>query len=186
MMGGCAGMVRAMSSIRLAGEADLADIARIHVSSWRDAYVSVLPQEILATRSPEGSFAGWRSTLEKYPNNITVACSEDAAVVGFCCAGAVVDDARSSPFSFEIYGLHVDPNRRREGIGGALLREALARTKHLAGNPSAIVWTLRDLHLSRRFYEREGGTLVKSGVWSLEGHTFPEVAYGWTFPTQAT
>jgi hypothetical protein len=61
------------------------------------------------------------------------------------------------------------------------LREALARAKHLADNPSAIVWTLRDLQLSRRFYEREGGTLVKTGVWALDGHAFPEVAYGWTF-----
>ena len=58
MMGGCAGMVRAMSSIRLAGEADLADIARIHVSSWRDAYVSVLPQEILANSVAGGIVRG--------------------------------------------------------------------------------------------------------------------------------
>ena len=171
--------------IRLACEADLAEIARIHVSSWRDAYVGVLPKEILATRSLQGSLAVWRSTLEKYPSNITVVCTQEGTVVGFCCAGAVVDEARSSPFGFEIYGLHVEPNRRQEGIGGALFRKALARAKHLTGNPSAIVWTLRDLQLSRRFYEREGSTLVKSGLWSLEGHAFPEVAYGWDFAAPA-
>ena len=45
---------------------------------------------------------------------------------------------------------------------------------------SAIVWTLQELQLSRRFYEREGGKVVNSGVWSIGGLALPEVAYGWT------
>lgn len=178
-------MVKATHLIRVANEADLLDIARVHVSSWQDAYKGVLPEAILSTRSLEGSLSGWRSTQCKYPRNLTVACSEAGAIWGFCCAGAVVDAARCSPFGFEIYGLHVEPNRRRQGIGAALLQEALARAKHMASNPSAIVWTLRELRLSRQFYEREGGRLVKRGQWSIGGQTFPEVAYGWKFPIRA-
>lgn len=44
---------------------------------------------------------------------------------------------------------------------------------------SAIVWTLNALTLSRKFYEREGGELVKTGVWHIDGAALPEVAYGW-------
>jgi ribosomal protein S18 acetylase RimI-like enzyme len=174
-------MPKATHLIRVASEADLADVARIHISSWQDAYRGVLPASILATRSLEGSLSGWQSTRKRYPNNLTVGFSHEGAILGFCCAGAVVDEARSAPFGFEIYGLHVDPERRQEGIGAALLRDALGRAKRMATNPSAIVWTLQDLQLSRRFYEREGGTLVKTGTWSLAGRSFPEVAYGWNF-----
>lgn len=34
--------------------------------------------------------------------------------------------------------------------------------------------------LSRKFYEREGGKLVKSGIWSIGEIARPEIAYGWT------
>ena len=89
------------SFIELAGEADLPDIARIHIASWQDAYRGVLPSEILASRSREGSLRGWQSTLKKFPGNLTVARAQDEAILGFCCAGPVVDEARSGPFGFE-------------------------------------------------------------------------------------
>jgi len=44
---------------------------------------------------------------------------------------------------------------------------------------SAIVWTLKELTLSQRFYAREGGELVKTGRWRAGHIELPEVAYGW-------
>ena len=46
---------------------------------------------------------------------------------------------------------------------------------------SLSVWTLEGLHLSRRFYEREGGRLVKHGHWQVGGGVVPELAYGWNW-----
>lgn len=46
---------------------------------------------------------------------------------------------------------------------------------------SMIVWTLEDLRLSRRFYEREGGKVVKHGHWQVGGVALPELAYGWNW-----
>ena len=166
--------------IRVATEADLQAVAQIHVASWQDAYNGVIPDALLADRSVEGSLSGWRWTFAKYPANITVAISQDGVIQGFCCAGPVVDAIRSSSFEFEIYGLHVSPNSRQQGVGATLVRDAFARAKYREEMNSAIVWTLRDLRLSRRFYEREGGRVVKSGVWSIGEFTLPEVAYGWT------
>jgi ribosomal protein S18 acetylase RimI-like enzyme len=169
-----------MHSIRIASESDLQTVAEIHISSWQDAYKGVIPAALLADRSVEGSLAGWRSTFAKYPANITVATSPEGVIRGFCCAGPVVDASTNAPFEFQIYGLHVSPHFRRQGVGAVLLRDALARAKDREAMNSAIVWTLQDLQLSRKFYEREGGTLVKSGVWSIGEMAFPEVAYGWT------
>lgn len=166
--------------LRVATEADLPTVAQIHIASWQDAYKGVIPDALLANRSVAGSLGGWRSTFAKYPANTIVAASQVGVIQGFCCAGPVVDAVRSASFAFEIYGLHVSPDSRQQGIGAALLRDAFARARDRERMNSAIVWTLRDLQLSRRFYEREGGKVVKSGVWTIGEFAFPEVAYGWT------
>ena len=166
--------------IRVATEADLQAVARIHIASCQDAYKGVVPDALLVNRSVEGSLSCWKSAFASYPANITVAASRaDGVVQGFCCAGPVVDAVRNAPFAFEIYGLHVSPDVRRQGIGAALLHDAFARARDRERMNSAIVWTLSDLLLSRRFYEREGGKLVKSGVWTIGEFSLPEVAYGW-------
>jgi GNAT superfamily N-acetyltransferase len=165
--------------IRRAVERDLPAIAAIHVASWQDAYKGVVPEVVLLGRSIADCLAGWRAIFARYPANITVAALNDGRIHGFCCAGAVTDAGRNVPFEFEVYGLHVAPSSRRNGIGARLLHQALARARQHEGSSSAIVWTLADLTLSRKFYEREGGRLVKSGVFMIEGTALPEVAYGW-------
>jgi GNAT superfamily N-acetyltransferase len=165
--------------IRGAAEADLPAIAAVHLASWQEAYRGLVPQAVLFGRSIEGCHAGWRLILANHPEDIALASTPDGRVHGFCYAGPVVDSARSGPFEFEIYGLHVAPSARRQGFGASLLHRALARA-HRAGMRSAIVWTLEGLKPSRRFYEREGGKPVKSGFWSIDGVTLPEIAYGWT------
>ena len=173
-------MAPPISLIRRATEADLPAIAAIHLASWQDAYQGVVPEPVLRGRSIPDCLAGWRATFAMHPANITVAISNDGRIHGFCCAGPVVDADRNAPFEFEVYGLHVTPSSRRNGIGTRLLHQALARARQQEGSSSAIVWTLADLALSRRFYEREGGKPVKSGIFMLDGIALPEIAYGWT------
>jgi len=166
--------------IRRAAEPDLPAIAAIHLASWQDAYQGVVPEAVLRGRSIADCLAGWRATFAAHAANITIAASNDGRIHGFCCAGPVVDTDRNAPFEFEVYGLHVAPTSRRNGIGARLLHQALARAREQEGSSTAIVWTLADLALSRRFYEREGGKPVKSGIFLLDGIALPEVAYGWT------
>jgi ribosomal protein S18 acetylase RimI-like enzyme len=166
-------------SIRTATEADLSAVAAIHIASWQDAYRGIVPDRVLARRTVEGALRGWRSTFAAFPLNIRVATDESGAVKGFCCAGPVTDYEANAPFEFQIYGLHVLPVARRQGIGAALLHDAFRRATEDEGMTSAIVWTLDALTLSRKFYEREGGELVKTGVWEIDGAALPEVAYGW-------
>ena len=165
--------------VRTATESDLPVVARIHMASWQDAYKGILPDALLAGRTTNGALAGWRKTFTDYPGNITVACAADGAVIGFCCAGPVVDAGKNAPFQFQVYGLHADPPHRRQGAGAALLRAGLDRSLHEFGMTSAIVWTLEDLTMSRKFYEREGGTIAKTGTWNAGGFAIAEVAYGW-------
>jgi GNAT superfamily N-acetyltransferase len=173
-------MAQSNCLIRRATEADLPAIAAIHLASWRDAYKDVVPEAVLLARSMADCLAGWRSTYARHAADIAVAQSHEGRIHGFCWAGAVADTAWSAPFEFEIHGLHVAPSSRRNGIGAGLLHQALARARKDVQPGSAIVWTLKDLALSRRFYEREGGKPVKSGVCTLDGIQLADIAYGWT------
>jgi ribosomal protein S18 acetylase RimI-like enzyme len=166
--------------VRTALAADLPLIARIHIASWHDAYRGVVPAQILSGQTFKGSLRGWHSTFEKYPDNLTVVEAANAQVTGFCCAGPVVDAKRNAPFEFEIYGLHVLPKARRQGIGTALFCAAFKRAVRREGMNSLIVWTLKEHQMSRKFYRREGGKIVKTRTWRFGGSAIPEVAYGWT------
>jgi ribosomal protein S18 acetylase RimI-like enzyme len=163
--------------ISTATTGDLHAIAEMHVLSWQTAYRGVVPDDMLNSRNIEDSVSGWRSTLQSYPENITVAKNRDGVLVGFCCAGAVVDAKRSGPFEFEIYGLHVTPQLHRQGIGTSLIANAFARMGAL-GFRRAVVWTLEGLVQSRRFYEKRGGVVVNTAVWEVDTHKINEVAYG--------
>ena len=166
-----------MAEVRPATASDLPQIARLHVQSWQTAYRGVVPDELLRSMSAERSLPGWQKTFASFPDNLTVV--DDAAeIAGFCCAGPVVDSDKNHPFTFEIYGIHVRPDCHRQGIGSKLMFQAFDRMRAL-GLDGAIVWTLEALVQSRRFYEKHGGVVVKSGTWTVGPLTLPEVAYGW-------
>ena len=166
-------------TIRSATQIDILSVADIHVAAFQDAYQGVVPNSFLEGLNKENSKKMWDGTLTKFPPNISVAEMNDGSVAGFCCAGPVVDVQKNEGYKFEIYALHVHPDSRRCGIGAALLRSAFKRAKEKLQVNTAIVWTLVDLPLSCKFYQREGGTAVKNGVWQLGNEHIQEIAYGW-------
>jgi ribosomal protein S18 acetylase RimI-like enzyme len=166
-----------MLELRTATAGDVRDIAALHIASWQSAYRGVVPDHILNSRSLEGSANGWTSTIQLFPGNVVVA--QDArSILGFCCSGPVVNVERSGPSEYEFYGLHVAPGHHRLGIGSALMNNGFARMKAL-GLEGAIVWTLKDLGQSRRFYEKLGGRVAKEDKWIIDDVALDEVAYSW-------
>lgn len=143
-----------MVEIRPAHAADVPEIARIHVHSWKDAYRGILADELLAGLRVEDRVAVWERWIEG--EGVRVWLAEGAGVVeGFCRlspARAIADP----PHGFaEVTHLYVQPGRTRGGQGGALLAEALrfARGASYAG---LLLWVLEDNLRARGFYERMG------------------------------
>lgn len=153
-------------------------VTKIHIESWRAAFRGIVPDVVLDRKNEGETLSSWRSTIQRYPDNLFIANSPKGTSVGFCCAGPVVDTEKNLDFEYEIYGLHVDPIDYRKGIGTALLNNAFDRMTNL-GLCNAIVWTLEKLGSSRSFYEKNGGIVVKSGIWKIGGAQISEVAYGW-------
>ena len=66
-----------------AGPGDAAELARVHVQSWRETYADILPQACLDRLSVPMHARRWRRRLESASDVVLIA--EDAdGLVGFC------------------------------------------------------------------------------------------------------
>lgn len=112
-------------------------IAGVHVRSWRAAYRGVVPDELLDGLSVSERERSWRAALGD---------GEDARIT--------------------LVALYVDPDRWRQGVGGALLASALERVAR-RGCREAVLWVLPENRAALAFYERFGFE-VEAGVEKIE------------------
>jgi GNAT superfamily N-acetyltransferase len=104
-----------------------------------------------------------------------VAVDDSDAVVGFAVGGAEREGV--SGYSGELHALYVGPSCQKSGVGRMLVG-SVARKLHDQGHKSMVVWTLTN-NAARGFYERLGGTFVRTGSIDIGGVDYEKVAYGW-------
>lgn len=119
----------AMTTIRAAGPADAEQLARLN-QFVQTLHLQQRPDHFRITQVPE--LAAWyRGLLGQSTTRAWVACVGDAPV-GYVLA--IIQHAPETPFTkprawLEVDQLAVDPDFRRQGIGRALVREAVAEAK---------------------------------------------------------
>jgi GNAT superfamily N-acetyltransferase len=161
--------------MRSATPDDAAEIARVHVATWRSAYRDLLPDDFLASLSQAHYTERWRRVIADGSSRVFVV--EDAdGVAGFASGGR--ERAGETGFAGELYALYVLDEAQRHGYGRELVRAVAGalRELHL---PDMIVWVLRDNSPARAFYERLGGTYVRAQPITIGTTTLEEVSYGW-------
>jgi ribosomal protein S18 acetylase RimI-like enzyme len=156
-------MLRAMGAnftLRIAGPADAAAIARVHVESWRAGYRGLLADELLAQLSVGERELMWRERLTdanapQHWRRMNVAVDRES-MLGFISAGPSREQDAPA-HSGEIYAIYVHPQHWSMGVGQALMSSAVA---HLAegGARDALLWVLATNARARRFYELGGWT----------------------------
>jgi ribosomal protein S18 acetylase RimI-like enzyme len=154
---------------------DAAAIARVHVASWRTTYRGLLPDDFLASLSDEHYTERWTRVMGEGSSRVFVV-EEPGEVVGFASCGR--ERAGESSFAGELYAIYVLDSAQRHGHGRELVRAAAGALKQLKVT-DMIVWVLRDNTAARRFYERLGGTYVRSQPITIGTATLEEVSYGW-------
>jgi ribosomal protein S18 acetylase RimI-like enzyme len=163
-------------SIRKARPSDAAAVARVYVEAWRDTYPSVLPARLLLRMTVEGQAVRWRNIISAAAREcVYVAEDERGNIAAMSSLGRARDGALG--FDGEIYTLYVDPMRRGDGIGRALLRGAFNALAE-SGHESCVIWAHAQ-NPARFFYEAMGGKLVAERTTSMMGTPVPEVAFGW-------
>jgi GNAT superfamily N-acetyltransferase len=184
--------------LRLPTIADVPELARMHVASWRETYRGVIADESLDAITPEGfekfhlrNFApaaeGGGIADPKRVFWVAVERADESRIVGFSRAGPcraqsprgdVLPADVQDRFTAELYAIYLRPEYFGSGVGRMLLAPVLDGLRE-RGHTSLCVWALTENEIGRRFYERLGGKLEGEAVFTLDGLTYPQVAYGW-------
>lgn len=144
------------AAVRAATPDDVQEIARIHRETWRTAYRSLLPDEVLGSLGD--TTQAWAEAVEE--NQVLVA-TEGAWLVGYCVSGRAPEDevARADgtlptdAATTALVSVLVEPRWGRRGHGGRLLATA-AKTLRDKGNTRGIAWIPEADRASTAFYAK--------------------------------
>ncbi|WP_374456699.1 N-acetyltransferase family protein [Nocardioides sp.] len=131
-----------MTSIRPAGDADMAAVADLWHEGWHDAHAGHVPDGLTAART----LPAFHERTPARVGDTSVAVSDDGALLGFVM---VADD--------EVEQVFVGRDARGTGLAPLLLAEA-ERQVAAAGHVSAWLAVVAGNARARRFYEKQGWT----------------------------
>lgn len=163
--------------IRKAEIADLPDVARVQVETWRQAYRGIIDAAYLANLDDRRCAEKWHTFYDKRDGRhfLYVAVDPKEGVIGFASGGP--NRSEELEPAGEVYAIYVRPDWQHVGIGTRLLIE-VATALRQAEMSGIIVWALRD-NPARRFYESLGGMMVRQQPLLLGQQMLAEVAYSW-------
>lgn len=107
--------------LREARVEDAAEIARIHLDGWREAYAGLLPPEVLAAVGYDEQELRWVGILGRQDPREVAVVAVDAfdRLVGFAAGGP--ERTGDPEFRGELYAVAVLPAYRRRGLGRRLV-----------------------------------------------------------------
>ena len=142
-------------------------MARVHVRSWQAAYRGLIADEYLDRLRAEDRAARYDfSHADPLKPHTTVAV-EGKEICGFVTIGPP-RDVDMKNFG-ELSALYVDPDRWKQGAGGALVRAARELLMG-QGYRNAYLWVLSGNLRAGRFYVRDR--------WIRDGSQRMEVVWG--------
>jgi GNAT superfamily N-acetyltransferase len=163
--------------IRAAVPADAAQIARVHVASWRAAYRGLLPDRYLERLSEDERTPTWRRRIDgRRPDEVVLVAERGGAIVGFASAGPTRDRDADPRSVGEIYAVYLAPEEWGRGAGRKLLERAVAALRD-AGFAHAGLWVLETNAHARGFYEHLGWRADGTAKQERFGERVTEVRY---------
>jgi ribosomal protein S18 acetylase RimI-like enzyme len=139
--------------VEAASSEDYRGIAAVHVGSWQQAYVGIVPSDHLAGLSVAAREAWWQEALQNGTPQVLVARGEQS-VIGFVAHGACRDQD-APPSRGEIWALYVLAPYWSSGVGRALWLEALEQLRQQRFT-SISLWVLSQNVRGVRFYTAAG------------------------------
>jgi len=143
-------------AVRAARPADVPEIARIQVDTWRTAYARFLPESVLAALDVTAAAQAWEAAVVSPPSpaHHVLVATEGSHTVGFVAVGPSGEqDAR--PGEAEVAALLVEPRWGRRGHGSRLLAAAVDFLRQ-DGVTGLVAWVPDGDRASTAFYESAG------------------------------
>lgn len=157
--------------IRTARSSDMETIAALQVASWRKAYRGLLSDAYLGQPVADDLRGKWVG-MDVPENDILLVHEQDGDVDGFI----YVICSRSPAY---VDNLHVAPDRKRSGIGEALMREA-AKQMIARGVESVYLTVITDNIPAVQFYAKMGGERGPAQTEQLYGEPVTTYPITWT------
>ncbi|OAH10194.1 GNAT family N-acetyltransferase [Streptomyces jeddahensis] len=143
---------------RAAGPDDAERVALLHADSWRRHYRAAYADSFLDGDVVADRRAVWSSRLADPAAGpavgLTVVAEDDTGLVGF--VHVVFDD--DERWGSLVDNLHVTNDRRRTGVGGALLTRAAEAVVERAAGKDMYLWVLEQNTAAQGFYRALGGS----------------------------
>jgi GNAT superfamily N-acetyltransferase len=152
---------RAEASVRPAVPGDAEEIARVQVVTWRTAYRSLLPAQVLDDWDGDAAASAWRAavTSPPTPGHGVLVAEEGGSLVGFTAYGPAEVAAGGSPSAdgptAELAALLVEPRWGRRGHGSRLLA-AVADLVRAEGVARLQIWLPEADRVTAAFLESAG------------------------------
>lgn len=165
-------------NIREAKPEDAAQIAEVHIRSWRQAYKGVVHQSYLDNGLNVNEHTKrWREGLNKNRKGTFLAFN-GAVLAGFVTVGPS-RNRKCSDYG-ELYAIYLDPDYFGKGIGKTLFQSALEYAV-AQGLKKMFVNVLTDNKMGRNFYERMGAVPIENSEEELtiDGQLYLEMKYEW-------
>jgi ribosomal protein S18 acetylase RimI-like enzyme len=159
-----------------AGPSDAEEMARVHVTSWRETYRGLLADAFLARMSEPGFARRFRRTLNEPGDSVTLVAADRYGLVGYAQGGP---SRRGVPGEAEVATLYLLRQAQGQGLGARLMSQT-ARALAAQGATSLMISVLRDNLRARGFYEHLGGEPEAARQEpGPGGRLLFEVAYRW-------
>lgn len=160
-----------MFNIRKATKEDAAEIAKVHVDSWRTTYKNIVSDTYLAQLNYEDREKMWRDNSFE-----SVFVAEDqSGIFGF--AGFGPERTKKHNYDGELYAIYLFKEKQKMGAGKALVKEGV---KYLLENgyQNMLVWVL-DENPSIGFYLSLEPEKVAKDSFTIAEKNHIEIAFGW-------
>ena len=157
------------ASVRPATLVDVADVARLQVSTWKTAYDGILPADVLAGLSEQQAAEAWQAGIASPPTqgHRVLVAFEGRQAVGFVAMAPASDDdldagdveptgdVPTTDTTVVVSPLLVEPRWGRRGHGSRLLAAAVDLARE-DGAIRALAWVLEPDTASRSFFAAAG------------------------------
>jgi ribosomal protein S18 acetylase RimI-like enzyme len=142
--------------LRTAKAADAEAVALLHADSWRRHYRGAYSDAFLDGDLVTNRRSVWSSRMTDPAGSLTVLAEDDSGLVGFTHVIFAADDRWGSL----VDNLHVRADRRRGGVGRALLVRAGHATAQRPDR-ALYLWVLEQNIAAQAFYHALGGETVE-------------------------
>ena len=151
---------------------DQAQMAKIKVDGWKNAYDTIISSSYLKTLNYEEQTKRYEASFEEYQDLVLVAVRGEE-VLGYACYNTTPNE---DDFQSELVSLYIKPSEIGRGIGTSLFTETCKELRDLDKN-NMIVWCLSDNQNAIRFYEKMGGKNVKTKETKIGDKNYKEYGY---------